>query len=134
LRQSLSIIEQTLNKLPSGVVKNQEMKFVFPMRDNMKKSMESLIAHFKLFSEGLVNMPSLTYVGIEAPKGELGIYLINKDVVLNEVNQNMPIRCQIRSPGFFHLQNITKLVKNSLVADLVTVIGSQDLVLGEIDR
>ena len=134
MRQSLSLIEQTLNKMPIGDIKTQNLKTSSPLRGDFKKSMEGLIQHFKFFSEGTKSLSSFNYVGVEAPKGELGVYLVAKDISANEMGHNMPVRCQIRSPGFFHLQSINFLVKNLLLADLVTVIGTQDLVFGEIDR
>lgn len=136
IRQSLIIIEQTINQMPNGDIKNQDQKITAPLRSNLKKDMEQLIHHFKFFSEGLSSLPSFTYIGIEAPKGEMGVYLVTKDTNLNitELSPNMPVRCQIRSPGFFHLQSINKMVEAFLLADLVTVIGTQDLVFGEIDR
>lgn len=134
LRQSLSLIEQVLNKIPDGEIKNQNTKIALPSRKDIKKNMEGLIHHFKFFSEGINGLPSLNYIGIEAPKGELGVYLITRNNLVNDLGYNMPVRCQIRSPGFFHLQGINFLVENFLLADLVTVIGTQDLVFGEIDR
>lgn len=89
--------------------------------------MESLINHFKLYTEGFSLFGSELYASIESPKGEFGVYLVTD-------GSNKPYRCKIRSPGFFHLQGLGKLLKNHLIADLVTIIGSLDIVFGEIDR
>jgi NADH:ubiquinone oxidoreductase subunit D len=89
--------------------------------------MEALIHHFKYFSEGFSIPEEETYSIIEAPKGEFGVYLVSDDT-------NRPYRCRIKAPGFLHLQGLDFMVKNSYLADLVTVIGTQDLVFGEIDR
>jgi len=93
----------------------------------MKFSMEALIHHFKLYSEGFIIPDNSTYSVVEAPKGEFGVFLISN-------NTNRPYRCRIKSPGFFHLQGLDFMVAKSYLADLVTVIGTQDLVFGEIDR
>ena len=98
-----------------------------PPKAYVKFSMESLINHFKLYTEGFSLFGSELYTSIESPKGEFGIYLVTDGT-------NKPYRCKIRSPGFFHLQGIGKLLKNHLIADLVTIIGSLDIVFGEIDR
>jgi NADH-quinone oxidoreductase subunit D len=89
--------------------------------------MESLIHHFKLYTEGFSLNLEETYVPVEAPKGEFGVYLLSD-------GSNKPFRCRIRSPGFFHLQGLDFMVSGLLLADLVTIIGTQDLVFGEIDR
>jgi NADH-quinone oxidoreductase subunit D len=86
--------------------------------------MESLIHHFKLWSEGIIVPSGESYVGVEAPKGEFGVFLISNGL-------NIPYRCKIRSPGFFHLQAIDFMSKNLLLADLVAIIGTQDIVFGE---
>lgn len=93
----------------------------------MKFSMEALIHHFKLYSEGFIVLNNSTYSVVEAPKGEFGVFLISN-------NTNRPYRCRIKSPGFFHLQGLDFMVEKLYLADLVTVIGTQDLVFGEIDR
>jgi NADH:ubiquinone oxidoreductase subunit D len=89
--------------------------------------MESLIHHFKLYSEGLIISKNENYVSVEAPKGEFGIYLISN-------NSEIPFRCKIRAPGFMHLQAINYMSKGHLIADVVTIIGTLDIVFGEIDR
>jgi len=93
----------------------------------MKESMESLIHHFKLFTEGFSIPDGETYCAIEAPKGEFGVYLVTN-------NSNKPYRCRIRAPGFFHLQGLDHMSNQHMIADLVTIIGTQDIVFGEIDR
>jgi NADH:ubiquinone oxidoreductase subunit D len=89
--------------------------------------MESLISHFKYFSEGFNAENSDIYAGTEAPKGELGVYLVSD-------SNNKPYRCKIRSPGFFHLGGLDFMSRNHMIADLVTIIGTQDIVFGEVDR
>ena len=127
MRQSLRLIAQCLNKLPQGLVKVDDQKISPPSRKRMKESMESLIHHFKLFTEGVVVPASETYVGVEAPKGEFGVYLVSNGT-------NKPYRCKIRAPGFVHLQALDFMAKHHLLADVVTIIGTQDIVFGEVDR
>jgi len=93
----------------------------------MKFSMESLIHHFKLYSEGFSVQKEDTYAVVEAPKGEFGVFLVSNDT-------NRPYRCRIKAPGFLHLQGLDMMSKGLLLADLVTIIGTQDIVFGEIDR
>lgn len=93
----------------------------------MKFSMEALIHHFKLYSEGFMLPPGEHYVCTEAPKGEFGVYLVSEGL-------NMPYRCKIKAPGYLHLQSLDFMSKNHMIADLVTIIGTQDIVFGEIDR
>jgi len=102
-------------------------KLMPPSRNMMKNSMESLIHHFKFYTEGVFLPAGFSYGSIEAPKGEFGVSLISTD-------DSLPIRCSIRSPGFFHLQGLDCLLKSHLIADLTTIIGTLDLVFGEIDR
>jgi len=127
MRQSLRLIAQCLNQLPQGIVKVDDKKISPPSRKHMKESMESLIHHFKLFAEGFVVPASETYVGVEAPKGEFGVYLVSNGT-------NKPYRCKIRAPGFVHLQALDFMAKHHLLADVVTIIGTQDIVFGEVDR
>lgn len=127
MRESLSILEQALNILPRGPVLSSNLKMIAPSRYQMKKSMESLIHHFKLFTEGFSILSSSTYYSIEAPKGEFGLFLVTQ-------GSNKPYRCHIRAPGFFHLQSINEMSKGLMIADLVTIIGTQDIVFGEVDR
>jgi NADH:ubiquinone oxidoreductase subunit D len=93
----------------------------------MKHSMESLIHHFKLYSEGFTVNQDEAYVAIEAPKGEFGVYLLSD-------NTNKPARCRIKAPGFLHLQGLDFMARGHLIADVVTIIGTQDIVFGEVDR
>lgn len=127
LRQSNSLILQTINAIPKGKIKVENYKIVPPLRFQTKSLMESLIHHFKLFSTGIFVNKGETYVGVEAPKGEFGVYLISD-------NSEIPYRCKINAPGFNHLQTINYLSKGALIADVVTIIGSLDIVFGEIDR
>jgi len=127
LRQSCSIILQCLNKIGPGIVKVDDKKIIPPSRKAMKKSMESIIHHFKLYTENIYLPAGTTYVATEAPKGEFGVYLISDDT-------NKPYRCKIRSPGFAHLQSLNFMSENHLLADVVAIIGTQDIVFGEVDR
>jgi NADH:ubiquinone oxidoreductase subunit D len=111
----------------SSNIKIKDQKFISPSKAHVKRSMESLIDHFKLYSEGFSLQPGELYLSTESPKGEFGVYLVTD-------GSNRPYRCKIRSPGFFHLQGLGKLLRNHMIADLVTVIGSLDIVFGEIDR
>jgi NADH:ubiquinone oxidoreductase subunit D len=93
----------------------------------MKQSMEALIHHFKFYTSGIVVPANETYTGTEAPKGEFGVYLISND-------SNKPYRCKIKAPGFAHLQGLNMMSKGHMIADVVTIIGTQDIVFGEVDR
>jgi NADH:ubiquinone oxidoreductase subunit D len=126
MRQSISIITQCLEGLPCGEIRIDDYRVTPPFRANMKFQMESMIAHFKHYSEGLI-LDGATYTRTEAPKGEFGIYL-------SYTNSNVPSRMRLRSPGFFHLEGLNRMVANHYLADLVTIIGTQDLVFGDIDR
>jgi NADH dehydrogenase (ubiquinone) Fe-S protein 2 len=127
MRESLKIIIQCLNNLPEGPIKVDDAKIVPPSRIDMKESMESLIHHFKFFTENF-NVPTgETYTAVEAPKGEFGVFLVSDGT-------NMPYRCKIRPPGFTHLQGLDFMVKGHMLADVVTMIGTQDIVFGEVDR
>ena len=134
MRQSLIIIRQCLNWFnTTGYIYSKntskflDSKIQPPTKWSIKSSMEALISHFKLYSEGFVIDENEIYVSVESPKGEFGVYLVTDGT-------NKPYRCKIKSPGFFHLQSLDKMVKNHLIADLVTIIGTQDIVFGEIDR
>jgi len=127
LRQSNYLILQILNKLPRGSIKVDNKKIVPPYRYQAKNLMEGLIHHFKLYSGGFSVLQGEVYVGVEAPKGEFGIYLISD-------NSEVPYRCKIKTPGFMHLQVINYISKSHLMADIVTIIGTLDIVFGEIDR
>ncbi len=127
MRQSVRIIKQCLEKMPSGPVKINDRKVAPPPRAVMKQSMEALIHHFKLYTEGYHVPAGETYTVVEAPKGEFGVYLVADGT-------NRPYRCKIRSPGFAFLQATEFLCKGHMLADLVAVVGSMDIVFGEIDR
>ena len=127
MRQSIVIIKQCLKKLPVGPSISDDPRIVPPKRNLMKSSMESLINHFKLFTEGFHVPNGETYTCVEAPKGEFGVYLISDGT-------NKPYRCKIRAPGFAFLQSTEFLSKGHMLSDLVAIIGSLDIVFGEIDR
>lgn len=128
MRESLKIILQCLNKMPQGEIKVDDRKQICPpSRAAMKKDMESLVHHFKFFSEGYKVLPGETYSFVEAPKGEFGIYLISD-------GSNKPYRCKIHSPSFCHLNAMDFLSRGHMLADVVTLIGTIDIVFGEIDR
>ena len=127
MRESIKLIEQCLNDIPLGVVKTTDNKIIAPSRFLLKSSMESLIHHFKIYTEGLKIPKNETYTASEAPKGEFGVFLVSN-------NSNRPFRCKIKSPGFNHLQGLNFMSTNHLIADVVTIIGTQDVVFGEIDR
>ena len=127
MRQSLLIIKQCLDQLPVGLIKIDDHKITPPTRRQLKTSMEALIHHFKLYSEGLFIEKNETYCSIEAPKGEFGVYLMAN-------NSTRPYRCKIKPPGLLHLQGLDFMTRFHLLADVVTVIGTQDIVFGEVDR
>ncbi|HEY6143419.1 MAG TPA: NADH-quinone oxidoreductase subunit D [Flavobacterium sp.] len=125
IRQSLSIIQQCLNNIPVGPVKDAIISP--PSRTELKSNIEALINHFKYFTEGFVVPSGETYTATEAPKGEFGVYLISDGT-------NRPYWCKIKSPGFNHLQSLNDICQGHIIADVVTIIGTQDIVFGEIDR
>jgi NADH dehydrogenase (ubiquinone) Fe-S protein 2 len=127
MRESIKIIIQCLNLLPTGEIKTDDRKIAPPSRKEMKQTMEALIHHFKLFSEGTSIASGETYTAIEAPKGEFGVYLVSNGT-------NKPYRCKIKAPGFAHLQGLNMMAKGHMIADVVTIIGTQDIVFGEVDR
>ena len=127
MKQSLSIINQVLNKMPKGEVLVDNPRIAPPKRDNMKSSMESLISHFKLYTEGVRVPKGSIYKAVEAPKGEFGVYLVSD-------GSSKPYRCKIRAPGFAHLQGLDFMTKGHQLADLVACIATLDVVFGEIDR
>jgi NADH-quinone oxidoreductase subunit D len=127
MRQSLAIIRQAIEKMPDGPVKTDDAKIAPPKRGEMKRSMEALIHHFKLYTEGYHVPAGETYAAVEAPKGEFGVYLVADGT-------NKPYRCKIRSPGFAFLQATDHLCKGHMLADVCAIIGSMDIVFGEIDR
>lgn len=127
MRQAISIILQCINNLPIGAILGSTYKNVPNSKKLIKQSMENLINHFKYYSENVVLPVAQTYTCTEAPKGEFGVYLVGN-------NTANPYRCKIKAPGFNHLQGLNFMAKNHLIADLVTIIGTQDIVFGEIDR
>jgi NADH dehydrogenase (ubiquinone) Fe-S protein 2 len=127
MRESLRLIIQCLNKLPEGPVVVDDAKIVPPSRIDMKESMESLIHHFKYFTENYSVPEGETYTSVEAPKGEFGVYLVSN-------GSSNPYRCKIRAPGFSHLQGLDFMARGHMIADVVTIIGTQDIVFGEVDR
>ena len=127
MKQSLNIISQCLDKIPNGLVKTDDNKLCPPTRTEMKQSMEALIHHFKIYTNGITVPSGETYVGTEAPKGEFGVYLISDST-------NKPYRCKIKASGFAHLQALNAMSQGHMIADVVTIIGTQDIVFGEIDR
>nr|QWX90313.1 Nad7 [Alaria marginata] len=127
MRQSLSIVYQCLNKMPEGSIKVDDAKISPPSRAEVKQSMEALIHHFKLYTEGVSVPAGETYTATEAPKGEFGVYLVSD-------GSNRPYRCKIKAPGFSHLQALNFMANSHMLADVVTIIGTQDIVFGEVDR
>jgi NADH-quinone oxidoreductase subunit D len=127
MRESLKIMRQSLDNMPSGPVKTQDGKVAPPSRERMKESMESLIHHFKLYTQGYDVPAGECYAAVEAPKGEFGVYLISD-------GSNKPYRCKIRPPGFAFLQGLDFMSRGHMLADVVSIIGSMDIVFGEIDR
>ena len=127
MRQSLRIVRQCLEEMPKGPVSASDEKVVPPPRAEMKRSMEALIHHFKLYTEGFHVPAGETYAAVEAPKGEFGVYLVAD-------GSNRPYRCKIRAPGFAHLQAMDFLCRGHMLADSVAILGSLDIVFGEVDR
>lgn len=127
MRQCINIVTQCLQLAIAGPTKVDNQKIAAPGRLQMKQSMESLIHHFKLYSAGFVVPAGETYTSAEAPKGEFGVYIVADST-------SRPYRCKIKAPGFLHLQAIDFMTKGHLIADVVTAIGTQDIVFGEVDR
>ena len=127
MRESIKIINQCLDSMPSGPVKSTDGKITPPSKKEIKNSMEALIHHFKLFTEGYRVDKDEIYTAVEAPKGEFGVYLISDGT-------SKPYKCKIRAPGFSHLQAMDYLIKGHMLADVPAVLGSLDIVFGEIDR
>jgi len=127
MRESVNIIKQCLSMMPKGPIKTLDGKISPPPKKDLKQSMEALIHHFKLFTEGYRVEKDEIYTAVEAPKGEFGIYLVSD-------GSSKPYKCKIRAPGFSHLQSIDYLIKGHMLADVPAVLGSLDIVFGEIDR
>ena len=127
MRQSNEIVRQVLDGIPGGPVIVQDPKFVYPRKDSVQQSIEALIHQFHLASSGFPVPSGEVYAGIESPKGELGFYLVSD-------GSNKPWRFRVRPPSFFNLSSLSTLVQGRLVADVVAIIGSIDIVLAEIDR
>ncbi len=127
IRQSVKLVKQCIENLPNGSVKSDDRKISPPPRAEMKKSMEAMIHHFKLYSEGYSVPQGEAYTAVEAPKGEFGVYIVSDGT-------NQPYRCRIRAPGFAHLQALDFMARGHMLADVVAIIGSLDIVFGEVDR
>ncbi len=127
MRESVKIIKQCLQNLPKGPIKTDDGKISPPSKKEIKESMEALIHHFKLFTEGYRVEKDEIYMAVEAPKGEFGVYLISD-------GSSKPYKCKIRAPGFTHLQAMDYLIKGHMLADVPAVLGSMDIVFGEVDR
>ena len=127
MKQSLKIMKQCIAQMPGGPACSNDRKITPPPRGEMKRSMEALIHHFKLYTEGFHVPAGETYTAVEAPKGEFGVYLVSD-------GSNKPYRCKIRAPGFAHLQAIDFCSRGYMLADSVAILGSMDIVFGEIDR
>ncbi|WP_265015078.1 NADH-quinone oxidoreductase subunit D [Wolbachia endosymbiont (group B) of Camptogramma bilineatum] len=127
IRQSISLVKQCVEKIPEGPIKTEDRKISPPPRAEMKTSMEAMIHHFKLYSEGYSVPEGEAYTAVEAPKGEFGVYIVSDGT-------NRPYRCRIRAPGFAHLQALDFMAKGHMLADIAAIIGSLDIVFGEIDR
>jgi len=127
MRESVKIINQCLTNLPKGPIKTEDGKISPPSKKEIKQSMEALIHHFKLFTEGYRVDKDEIYTAVEAPKGEFGIYLVSD-------GSSKPYKCKIRAPGFSHLQAMDYLIKGHMLADVPAVLGSMDIVFGEVDR
>lgn len=125
--QSLKIIKQCIEKMPEGPVKTSDRKIAPPPKAEMKHSMEALIHHFKLYTEGYHVPKGEIYAAVEAPKGEFGVFLVSDGT-------NKPYRCRIKAPGFAHLQGLDFMSRGHMLADVVANIGSLDIVFGEVDR
>jgi len=127
MRESVKIMKQCIREMPAGPVRVDDRKVSPPPRSEMKRSMEALIHHFKLFTEGFHVPAGETYTAVEAPKGEFAVYIVADGT-------NKPYRCKIRPPGYVHLQALDMMSKGHMMADVVANIGSIDIVFGEIDR
>ena len=127
MRQACKIMRQCIEKMPTGPVVAENHKIVPPKRAEMKRSMEALIHHFKLYTEGFHVPAGEVYAAVEAPKGEFGVYLVAD-------GSNKPYKCKIRAPSYPHLQAMDFMCKGHMLADISAVLGSLDVVFGEVDR
>lgn len=127
MRESIKLIKQCIEKMPEGPITVNDPKISPPKKSDAKQDMESLINHFKLFTEGYHVPAGESYAAVEAPKGEFGVYIISD-------GSNKPHRCRVRAPGFAHLQSLEFMAKGHMLADVVTIISTQDIVFGEVDR
>jgi NADH dehydrogenase (ubiquinone) Fe-S protein 2 len=127
MRQSVSLIQQCINNLPAGIFKTEDTNITSPLHPLANRTMEMVIDHFKLYCDGFTLPEANSYICTETPKGEFGVFLVTND-------SSKPYRCKIRSPGYFHLQSLDFLSYKLMLADLVAIIGSIDIVFGEIDR
>jgi NADH-quinone oxidoreductase subunit D len=127
MRESVRIIEQAYRNLPDGPVNTEDRKVALPPRNEINTSMESLIHHFKLVTEGFRTPKGQVYSAVESPRGELGFYIVSD-------GGNTPYRCKVRAPSFSNLSALPHMVRGELIADVVAVIGSIDIVLGDVDR
>lgn len=127
MKQSIRIIRQCIAKMPKGDVLSTDHTITPPRRGQIKNSMEALIQHFKLYTEGFKVPEGEVYAAVEAPKGEFGVYLVSD-------GSNKPYRCKIRAPGYAHLQAMDHIAKGHMLADIPALIGSFDIVFGEVDR
>lgn len=130
MRESLRMIEMCVIYIylsKHDPIKSSDLKIVPPSRAEMKHSMEGLIHHFKHYTEGFTIPAKETFAAVEAPKGEFGVYLVSNGT-------SRPERCKIKAPGFLHLQGLDFMTQGHLIADVVTTIGTQDIVFGEVDR
>jgi len=127
MRESIRLIRQCIERMPTGPVMSLDNKIAPPRRADMKRSMEALINHFKLYTEGFRVPEGEVYAAVEAPKGEFGVYLVSD-------GSNRPYRCKIKAPGFAHMQSMDFLCKGHMLADAPAVLGAMDIVFGEVDR
>ena len=127
IRESIRIVRQCVAMMPKGDYRSQDPKVTPPPRARIGESMEALIHHFKLFTEGMHVPPGEVYSAVEHPKGEFGIYLVSDGA-------NKPYRMKIRAPGYAHLSSLDEMTRGHMIADVVAIIGTQDIVFGEVDR
>ena len=127
IRESLRIVAQIIEAMPSGDYRVQDKKVTPPPRSRIDASMEALIHHFKIFTEGFKVSPGEAYAAVESPRGELGVYLVSDGT-------SVPYRVHVRAPSFVNLQTLPHLMQNGLIADGVAIISSVDPIMGEVDR